>query len=49
MTYGVHVSMYAPVYKLVFIELKESDLNAELREKNGVYYQGTDKQGNKIR
>ena len=29
--------------------MKESDLNAELREKGGVYFKGVDKQGRPIR
>ena len=33
----------------MFTELKESDLNAELRRKKGIFYHGKDKQGHKIR
>lgn len=33
---------------LLLSEMKESDLNAELLEKNGIYIKGTDKQGNHI-
>ena len=42
------VILYSVFHPLFLADLQESDLNAELKSRNAVYFKGTDKDGHKL-